>query len=63
MRISALKKEIELAITKQENIINQLNGSDNQETLRCKEYNSVIKNTLESVLKRINGDRISLQIF
>lgn len=63
MRISELKKEIELAITKQENIINQLNGSDNPEILRCKEYNSVVKNTLESVLKRINGDRISLQIF
>lgn len=63
MRISELKKEIELAIKKQENIINQLNGSDNPEILRIKAYNSTVKDTLQAVLKRINGDRIALQVF
>ena len=63
MRIFELKKEIELAIAKQENIINKLNGSDNPEILKVKEYNSNVKDALESVLKRINGDRIALQFF
>jgi len=62
MKISELKKEIEISIEKHKAIIEVLNGSDNPQAIDCQLYNQHIVETLEAVLSRINGDRIALQL-